>query len=847
MILFFFSIGTISSQVTASFQAAGNNCEEYPITSTNNSTGANAYTWLFIQPSGDTIMSNEFEPTFYPPDPGDYVIKLIATDGVNIDTAIQNMSLNQLPPLDLGPDTVLCPGSSITLFGGWGANYSWSTGAFDVATIKVTEAGIYWEQYDNGLCTNHDTIIITLGIIPEKPNLGPDIETCGDTTLQVINGPFFAYLWDTGEETDSIKVDTSGTFTVTIKNSDYCENYDTIQVICNQIPDVDLGSDTTLLTGQTLALTPNSQYGIEPISDASGIEFASNKGSTLTNDFSLALWIKLSEKSFQYYGGLISKGDGSKIQDMSFLWFLRPDHKVALDLRNQDDSLLLISDVELDTLNEYQLVATLSPTETKLYANGVEIGSAGGFSVQDNGGSWNFLRAFNEQYNPTLGNCSAKNAIMSSAYVWDTTLTNTEVSNWYNDSKSIPQEEKLLFNIDINNNKGNSVINKINNEKGTAYDLKKFRGKFPFEEYFNPYYSVSWNTGETTYGIEKSFQTNEDVMVTVSNDNCSNSDTITVIVNDTTTNTGNVTVYYQDGNPVNHGFIKLWGINWGCHKYMMGLYPINNGIVDFGLLDPGLYILHVIGIPGYRSFFYEDSHNPQGATIIVLNDGDIMDIHIIIPIDSPSKVKITSGKISGYLYYADTGKGKGIWKSKEKNNDPIPYEIVELNMISPSPLNGDDATTWYQTFMFGITDENGYYEIENIPQGKYIVYPNITAFDTIVSESYDIKVTDVDTLFEDIDYAVDSVTNSSENTTSVAKNDPMHLQIYPNPSQGWIHISSPETIEKIQVFNVTGQEITRNEVNNKIYDFSIYHSPSGMYIIRITTGHHQYSRRVLLE
>ncbi len=84
-----------------------------------------------------------------------------------------------LPSAQLGADTALCQGSSITLDAGSSVNYLWST-AESTKTISVSAAGKYSVRLtDANGCINSDTIVVKSTQAPSTPTFS---ETCNGTS-----------------------------------------------------------------------------------------------------------------------------------------------------------------------------------------------------------------------------------------------------------------------------------------------------------------------------------------------------------------------------------------------------------------------------------------------------------------------------------------------------------------------------------------------------------------------------------------------------------------------------------------------------------------------------------------
>jgi gliding motility-associated-like protein len=133
--------------------------------------------------------------------------------------------------VELGPDTVVCNGSTLALdAGNPGSSYLWSNGA-TTQTIVISQAGHYAVTViDTMGCIAMDSILLTVKALPNL-DLGPNIERCGEDGVLLVS-PIVGqgYLWSTGAQTRSIFVDTTGLFGLQVMTE--CETIsDSIQVV----------------------------------------------------------------------------------------------------------------------------------------------------------------------------------------------------------------------------------------------------------------------------------------------------------------------------------------------------------------------------------------------------------------------------------------------------------------------------------------------------------------------------------------------------------------------------------------------------------------------------------------
>lgn len=183
--------------------------------------------------------------------PGTYWV--VVHQGSCVATDTINVNFVPVPVVNLGNDTSLCAGQPITLdAGNPGANYLWSNGA-TTETITPTITGRYTVICSAGSCKAYDTINITFIPYPVV-NLGPDESICDSIAVTLDAGnPGSQYLWSNGDTTRYLTTNIPGTYWVTVNNGP-CIASDTITLLNNVRPVVDLGPPVKLCYGQSLIL-----------------------------------------------------------------------------------------------------------------------------------------------------------------------------------------------------------------------------------------------------------------------------------------------------------------------------------------------------------------------------------------------------------------------------------------------------------------------------------------------------------------------------------------------------------------------------------------------------------------
>jgi gliding motility-associated-like protein len=101
---------------------------------------------------------NSTNPTFNVTQQGTYWVQVTNNCGTTTDTI--NISLNPIPTVNLGKDTTLCQGETLTLDATTtNATYLWQDNSTN-PTFNVTQQGTYWVQISNDCEAIYDTLVI---------------------------------------------------------------------------------------------------------------------------------------------------------------------------------------------------------------------------------------------------------------------------------------------------------------------------------------------------------------------------------------------------------------------------------------------------------------------------------------------------------------------------------------------------------------------------------------------------------------------------------------------------------------------------------------------------------------
>ena len=176
--------------------------------------------------------------------PGYYSVTVTNANGCMTSDNI-TVSVHGYPSVNLGADKVGCFGDTLQLRSlisyPSGYNFLWTGGLTSIQRETDTTGTFVLNVTNNFMCAKSDTILVTISS-PPTLNLIPLVTACGDTTIRTGRFAGATYLWNTNSTSDSIQVNSSGTYIVQVSIGS-CSSKDTSVVTINPRPVVNLGAD----------------------------------------------------------------------------------------------------------------------------------------------------------------------------------------------------------------------------------------------------------------------------------------------------------------------------------------------------------------------------------------------------------------------------------------------------------------------------------------------------------------------------------------------------------------------------------------------------------------------------
>jgi hypothetical protein len=196
---------------------------------------------------------------------GNYHVTVTDSNGCSSTSADTAVTVNS--PLNAtitpGGPTTFCAGGSVTLTATLGASYSWSNGATTRA-ITVTAGGSYHVTVtdSNGCSSTSADTAVTVNT-PLNATITPSGPTTfcagGSVTLTATSGA--SYLWSNGATTQSIAVNATNNFTVTVIDANGCSSTSAPTAVTVRplpTPTINPAGSVAICAGTTTTLTASA-------------------------------------------------------------------------------------------------------------------------------------------------------------------------------------------------------------------------------------------------------------------------------------------------------------------------------------------------------------------------------------------------------------------------------------------------------------------------------------------------------------------------------------------------------------------------------------------------------------
>ncbi len=213
-----------------------------------NASGGLTYLW----DTGDTSSTITVSPT----ETITYTVT-VTDDYGNSDSDNVTVTVNELPNLTVSENVIIYEGESTNLIADGADTYLWSTeensSSINVSPLETTTYSV--TGFSGNGCSTTLQVVVT--VIPEViANAGNDVTICqGEYVILSATGGS-NFLWSTGQNSASITINPTETTTFTVTVSDDYGNSDTdsVTVVVNDLPSLNLNEEITILEGESANL-----------------------------------------------------------------------------------------------------------------------------------------------------------------------------------------------------------------------------------------------------------------------------------------------------------------------------------------------------------------------------------------------------------------------------------------------------------------------------------------------------------------------------------------------------------------------------------------------------------------
>ncbi len=199
-------------------------------------------------------------------------------------------TISESGSIDLGEPITQCGGTA-TIDAGNGFNsYTWSNGQTTQSIITVSQSGTYSVTASNGQCESTGSIVVTINPVPSV-TISENINTL---TANATSGTGdYQYAWSTNETAQSITIDSNGNYCVTVTDNNNCSVSECSNIT---LPDIDINisnaehgsiiGENTVAFGEdyTFTVIPDDCYQIGTVTvNGNAVTLDANNSYTIQN------------------------------------------------------------------------------------------------------------------------------------------------------------------------------------------------------------------------------------------------------------------------------------------------------------------------------------------------------------------------------------------------------------------------------------------------------------------------------------------------------------------------------------------------------------------------------------
>jgi hypothetical protein len=201
---------------------------------------------------------------------GNYSVTVTNANGCSATSSATSVTVNPnpaTPTITAGGPTTFCAGGSVTLTAPTGYTYAWSNGA-TTQSINVSASGSYSVTVTNGngCSATSAATSVTVNPNPATPTItaGGPTTFCAGGSVTLTAPAGYTYAWSNAATTQSIVVNASANYSVTVTNANGCSATSAATTVTVNAklatPAITAGGSTTFCAGGSVTLTAPAGY-----------------------------------------------------------------------------------------------------------------------------------------------------------------------------------------------------------------------------------------------------------------------------------------------------------------------------------------------------------------------------------------------------------------------------------------------------------------------------------------------------------------------------------------------------------------------------------------------------------
>ncbi len=304
--------------------------------------------------------------------------------------------------------------------------------------------------------------------------------------------------------------------------------------------------------------------------------------------------------------------------------------------------------------------------------------------------------------------------------------------------------------------------------------------------------------------------------VTDANNCAANSNTISITVNPSSNLSGTVTVFPNTSTPV-AGYVTLYRYEPFYVRFDSITYQNIGAAGDYNFVSftAGNYIVKATPSATNMQVAYGDTAvNWKTANQIIhgcaVNDIQNIQVKPFINIGLGSGPGTLTGVITETVGFVPQ-RAFGSTSNTSYYKPTVPGTPIGGIVVKGGKNPGGQMFTQTITGPEG-TPTAGQYTITGLPYGDYFILVDIPGLDT--NNTYHVKITPSDTVFNNLDFTVDSIQINPLNPTDVGVHEintiESKIKIYPNPASSHVTIQynlQSSSVVKIELFDILGKSV----------------------------------------